>query len=64
MVKQVKNGTSISLQEPSEADQPTSLSKSNPQVTLTNSNTTAPTQNGGNFGDTRVDISPTSRTIR
>jgi hypothetical protein len=64
MVEQAKNGTSIKLQEPSEVDQPTSLSKSNPQATPTNSNTTAPTQNGGNSSSTEVDISPMSRTRR
>jgi hypothetical protein len=64
MVELVRNGTSIKLQEPSEAEQLTNLSKSNPQVTLTNSNTTAPTQDGGRCGDTVVDTSPTSRTRR
>jgi hypothetical protein len=64
MVNHPKNGTSISLQEPSEADQPTNPSKSNPQVTPNNSNTTAPTQDGGKCGDIEEDTSPTSRMVK
>jgi hypothetical protein len=63
MVERARDGTSINLQEPSDLERRTNQSLLILQVKIARFYTLAPTQDGGNNSNTKVDTSQTDRTI-